>query len=173
MIYSLGERKLETRGSDWFVADNATVIGSVVIENDVSIWFNAVVRGDNDLIILGEGSNVQDGCVLHVDEGSQLRLHRHVTVGHLAMLHGCTIGAGSLIGINAVVLEGAVIGEQSLVAANTLIPEGREIPPRSLVVGTPGRVVRELRAEEIADMEERAVSYIERFKRYKRELRKE
>lgn len=166
MIYTLGERKPELRG-DCFVADNATIIGSVILENDSSIWFNAVLRGDNDLIVVGEGSNVQDNSVLHVDEGSELRLGKLVTVGHLAMVHGCQVGDGALIGINAVVLEGAVIGPQCLIAANSLIPEGREIPARSLVVGTPGRVVRELRADELEDMEQRALGYVERAKRYK------
>jgi carbonic anhydrase/acetyltransferase-like protein (isoleucine patch superfamily) len=110
VIYSLGDRKIELRGEDWFIADNATVIGSVVLENNASIWFNAVLRGDNDLIVVGENSNVQDGSVLHTDTGAVLTIGKNVTVGHKVMLHGCTIGDGTLVGINSVILNGARIG---------------------------------------------------------------
>ena len=121
MIYSLGERRLETRG-DYYIADNATVIGSVVLGHNASIWFNAVVRADNDVITIGENSNIQDGSVLHTDHGMPLLIGRNVTVGHKVMLHGCTIGDGSLIGINAVILNGAIIGRGCVIGANALIP---------------------------------------------------
>ncbi|PZP52992.1 MAG: gamma carbonic anhydrase family protein [Azospira oryzae] len=167
MIYVLGDRRVEIRGTDYFVADNATVIGSVVIGNNASIWFNCVVRGDNDVITIGDNCNIQDGSVLHTDEGVKLTLERNVSVGHMVMLHGCHIGEGSLIGIKAVVLNGARIGRNCLIGANTLIPEGREIPDGSLVVGSPGKVVRQLTSEEIRRINGIADHYVENFKRYK------
>ncbi|TXF10728.1 gamma carbonic anhydrase family protein [Pelomicrobium methylotrophicum] len=167
MIYVLGDRRVEIRGTDYFVADNATVIGSVVIGNNASIWFNCVVRGDNDVITIGDNCNIQDGSVLHTDEGVKLTLERNVSVGHMVMLHGCHIGEGSLIGIKAVVLNGARIGRNCLIGANTLIPEGREIPDGSLVVGSPGKVVRQLTPEEIRRINGIADHYVENFKRYK------
>ncbi len=170
--YSLGERKVEFRGRDWFIADNATVIGSVVLENNASVWFNAVVRGDNDLITIGENSNVQDAAILHTDPGILLTLGRDVSVGHLAMLHGCTVGDNSLIGINAVVLNHAVIGKNCLIGSNALIPEGKVIPHGSLVVGSPGRVARSLEPQEIAGLKSIADSYSARFRLFRAELRK-
>lgn len=170
MIYSLGERRVEIRGDDYFIADNATVIGSVVLENNASVWFNAVIRGDNDVITVGENSNVQDGSVLHTDEGVQLTIGKNVTVGHKVMLHGCDIGENSLVGINSVILNGAKIGKNCLIGANTLIPEGKEIPDGSLVVGSPGKVVRELTEEQIQGLEYSALHYVENFKRYKKQL---
>jgi carbonic anhydrase/acetyltransferase-like protein (isoleucine patch superfamily) len=171
--YSLGKRKVEFRGPDWFIADNATVIGSVVLENNASVWFNVVIRGDSDVITIGENSNVQDSAVLHTDAGYLLTLGRDVSVAHLAMLHGCRIGDNSLIGINAVVLNGAVIGKNCLIGSNALIPEGKSIPDGSLVVGSPGRVVRGLNEQEVAGLKSIADHYAERFKRYKAELKKE
>jgi carbonic anhydrase/acetyltransferase-like protein (isoleucine patch superfamily) len=170
--FSLGERKVEFRGPDWFIADNATVIGSVVLGNNASIWFNVVVRGDSDLITIGENSNLQDGAVLHTDPGILLTLGRDVSVGHLAMLHGCTVGDNSLIGINAVVLNRVAIGRNCLIGSNALIPEGKVIPDGSLVVGSPGRIVRSLTPEEIAGLKSIADGYSMRFRRYKAELRK-
>jgi len=170
MIYNLGASNVEIRGDNHFIADNASIIGSVILENNSSVWFNAVIRGDNDLITVGENSNVQDGAVLHTDAGSELVMGNTVTVGHQAMLHGCIVGDGSLIGIQAVILEGAKIGKRCLIAANSLIPEGREIPDNSLVIGTPGKVIRELTEEEIADMRRRALEYVEKIKRYNNEL---
>ena len=126
------------------------MIGSVVLEKDVSIWFNVVVRGDNDVITIGERSNIQDHSVLHTDEGVKLTVGRNVTVGHQVMLHGCTIGDGSLIGIKSVILNNARIGQHCLIGANALITEGKEIPDRSLVVGAPGKVVRKLTDDEVA-----------------------
>lgn len=169
-VYSLGERKVEVRGADWYIADNATVIGSVVIEDRASLWFNVVVRGDNDLITIGEGSNVQDNSTLHTDAGIKLHLGRNVSVGHMAMLHGCTVGEGSLIGINSVILNHAVIGKHSLVGAGTLIPEGKVIPEGVLVLGSPGKVVRDLSQAEIANLQNIAEGYMRRAKLFKQQL---
>ena len=170
MIYNLGDRKVEIRTDDYFIADNATVIGSVVLEQNASIWFNAVLRGDNDVITVGENSNVQDGSVLHTDGGFPLTIGKNVTIGHKVMLHGCVIGDNSLIGINAVVLNGAKIGKNCLIGANALIPEGKVIPDGSLVMGSPGKVVREMTADQIKGLELSALHYVENFKRYKKEL---
>lgn len=172
MRYSLGDRRIETRG-DFFIADSADVIGSVVLENNASIWFNAVVRGDCDTITIGENSNVQDGSVLHADIGVPLVIGRNVTVGHKVMLHGCSIGDNSLIGINAVILNGARIGRYCIIGANALIPEGKEIPDFSLVMGSPGKVVREVGEAQRAMLEMSALHYVENFKRFKRDLRRE
>ena len=170
MIYDLGVDTVEIRGDDHFIADNATIVGSVILENNTSVWFSAVIRGDNDLITVGENSNVQDGAVLHADAGNPLTMGNGVIVGHQAMLHGCTIGDGTLIGIQAVILEGAKIGKRCLIAANALIPEGREIPDNSLVIGSPGKVVREVIEEQLEDMQRRAVEYVEKIQRYNSEL---
>lgn len=172
MIYKLEEREVDIQGEDYFIAPNATVIGSVVVQNNASIWFNAVVRGDNDIITLGENSNVQDSSVLHTDAGYRLSIGRDVTVGHLVMLHGCTIGDNSLIGIKSVVLNGAVIGKNCLIGANTLITEDKIIPDGSLVLGAPGRVIRQLDDDEIAGIRHSAEHYVTNFKRYQRSLRK-
>lgn len=172
MIYSLGDRRPEMRG-EYFIADNATVIGSVVLENNASIWFNAVLRGDNDVITIGENSNIQDGSVLHTDFGMPLTVGRNVTVGHKVMLHGCTIGEGSLIGINAVILNGAKIGRYCVIGANALIPEGKDIPDFSVVMGSPGKIVKQVSDAQKAMMEFGALHYVENFKRYQRELKRE
>src|SRR5437764_1144208 len=140
MLYTLASREVQLRGGHHFVAANATVIGSVVLEDESSIWFNTVIRGDNDLITIGARSNVQDAAVLHTDEGIRLTLGSEVSVGHQAMLHGCTIGDGSLVGIKALVLNHAVIGRECLIGANALVTEGKVIPDRSLVLGSPGKV---------------------------------
>ncbi len=171
MLYQLGDIAVQVSGEDYFVADNATVIGNVVLEKNASVWFNAVIRGDNALITVGENSNIQDGSVLHSDEGVPLNIGKNVTVGHKVMLHGCTIGNNSLIGINAVVLNNAKIGKNCLIGANTLIPEGKVIPDGSLVMGSPGKVVRELSAEQQAMLLLSADVYVKNFKRYKRELK--
>lgn len=170
MRYSLGDRRIETRG-DFFIAESADVIGSVVLENNASIWFNAVVRGDCDVITIGENSNIQDGSVLHADVGVPLTIGRNVTVGHKVMLHGCTIGDHSLIGINAVILNGAKIGKYCIIGANALIPEGKEIPDFSLVMGSPGKIVREIGEGQKLMLEMSALHYVENFKRFKRELK--
>ncbi|MGZ8155600.1 MAG: gamma carbonic anhydrase family protein [Burkholderiales bacterium] len=170
MKYSLGDRNVICKG-DYWIAENATVIGSVVLENNANIWFNCVVRGDNDVITIGENSQLQDGCVLHVDPGHPLTLGRNVSVGHMAMLHGCTIGEGSLVGIKSVILNDAVIGKNCLIGANTLISEGKTIPDGSLVLGSPGKVVRALTPEEIERINRIASNYAARAKRYAKELK--
>ncbi|MBY4676138.1 gamma carbonic anhydrase family protein [Marinobacterium arenosum] len=168
MLYSLEERRVELLGSEHYVADNATVIGSVQLHDRSSVWFNVVIRGDNDLIVIGEGSNVQDSAVLHTDPGFPLTLGRDVTIGHQAMLHGCTVGDGSLIGIGAVVLNGARIGKGCLIGANALIPEGMEVPDGSLVVGSPGKVKRTLSDEQRQGLIDNAYHYVENMRRYNR-----
>lgn len=170
MIYKLGEREVEFIGGPHFVADNATLIGSVVLHPNASVWFNTVIRADNEPIIIGAGSNIQDGAVLHNDMGYPLEIGRHVTVGHKAMLHGCTIGDYSLIGINAVVLNGAKIGRHCLIGANALIPEGMEIPDGSLVLGSPGKIRRSLSEADKAALEAGAQYYIENAQRYLKQL---
>lgn len=171
MLYTLGDTAVKINGQDYFIAENATVIGNVAIENNVSIWFNAVIRGDNALITIGENSNIQDGSVLHNDPGVPLTIGKNVTVGHKVMLHGCTIGDNSLIGINAVILNGATIGKNCLIGANTLIPEGKDIPDGSLVMGSPGRVVKTLTQEQQEGLLLSANTYVNNFKRFKQEMK--
>lgn len=172
MKYSLAERKLVTKG-DYWIAPNATVIGSVVLENNASLWFNVVVRADNDLITIGENSQVQDGSVLHADPGFPLTLGKNVSIGHMVMLHGCTVGDGSLIGIKSVILNGTIIGKNCLIGANTLIAEGKTIPDGSMVLGSPGKVVRQLSPEEITRINRTADHYVANFKRYQANLKAE
>ena len=169
MIYRLGEQVPEFRGEYW-VADNAVILGSVILENNVSVWFNAVLRGDHEVIFVGENSNIQDGAVLHTEPGMRLMIGKYVTVGHKVMLHGCDIGNNSLIGINSVVLDGAKIGKNCLIGANSLITEGKEIPDGSLVMGSPGKVVRELSQDQIDFLQERALGYVNNARRFKKEL---
>lgn len=170
MIYSIGDRKAEFRG-DYFVAENATVIGSVRLEDNASVWFQAVVRGDNDLIVIGKNSNVQDGAILHTDPGIQLLIGANVTIGHMAMLHGCIIGDRTLVGIKSVILNHAVVGKNCLIGANALITEGKNIPDGSLVMGSPARVVRALTQEEMAALEGSAQRYVANARRYREQLR--
>tara|TARA_Y100001001_G_C7941071_1_gene285605 strand:- start:266 stop:793 length:528 start_codon:yes stop_codon:yes gene_type:complete len=170
MFYSLGQRKPEKDGDGQFVAHNATVIGSVKLMEKSSIWFNVVIRGDNELITIGPESNIQDGSVLHTDPGIPLTIGRGVTVGHKAMLHGCQIGDYSLIGINAVVLNGAKIGKHCLIGANTLIPEGMEIPDGSMVIGSPGKIRRELNDSQKKMLEFSAAHYVKNAGRYLADL---
>ncbi len=170
MIYQIDTLKAEFKSDSYFVADNASVIGSVIVGHQASIWFNAVIRGDNEPISIGDDSNVQDAAVLHTDPGYPLRIGRGVTVGHKAMLHGCDIGDNSLIGINAVVLNGAKIGRDCLIGANCLIPEGMEIPDGSLVVGCPGKIRRNLSEEEIAGLRQNAEHYVDNMIRFSQRL---
>ena len=170
-IFSIGERRVELRGAHHYIAHDATVVGSVTLEADVSVWFKVVIRADNDHISIGEGSNIQDASVLHVDPGYPITLGRMVSVGHKVMLHGCTIGEGTLIGINSVVMNGAKIGSGSLIGANTLIAEGKEIPGGVLVLGSPGKIVRELKQEDKDYLLGIARGYVERARFYKRNLR--
>jgi carbonic anhydrase/acetyltransferase-like protein (isoleucine patch superfamily) len=155
---------------EYWIAPTAAVMGNVILKKNASVWWGATLRGDNDPIVIGEGSNVQDGSVLHTDHGSPLTLGANVTVGHLVMLHGCTIGDGSLVGIGSIVLNGAKIGKNCLIGANCLITEGKEIPDNSLVMGAPGKVIRELSPEQAARVALGAAHYVENWKRYKREL---
>ncbi len=170
MLYNLGVHRVQLLGVNHYVAPNATVVGRVVLASEVSVWFNAVIRGDNDTIAIGERTNIQDGAVLHTDEDIPLRIGPSVSVGHMAMLHGCTIGEGSLIGIKAIVLNHAEIGRDCLIGANTLVTEGKRIPDRSLVIGSPGRVVRLLSDDEVANNRWIADHYVERAQRYRAEL---
>jgi carbonic anhydrase/acetyltransferase-like protein (isoleucine patch superfamily) len=170
VLLQLEDRRVRARG-DYWVADNAVVLGSVLLEHNASVWFNAVLRGDTELITVGENSNVQDGAVLHTDPGCPLLIGRDVTIGHKVMLHGCEIGDNSLIGINAVVLNRAKIGRNCLIGANALITEGKEIPDNSMVLGAPGKVVRQLTANEIAGLAMSARHYVENARRYRAGLR--
>ena len=170
MLYRLGEHHVEITGEDYFVADNATVVGMVKLENNASIWFNAVVRGDNEIITVGENSNIQDGSVLHTDPGVPLTIGKNVTVGHKVMLHGCTIGDNSLIGINSVILNGAKIGKGCLIGANSLVTEGKEIPDGSLVMGSPAKVIKQLTAEQQQGLLLSADTYVKNFKRFKKDM---
>lgn len=169
MLFTLGEKRPAAADSV-YIAHNATVIGDVEIAEDVSIWFNVVIRADADKVSLGRGTNIQDGSVLHVDEGSPIRCGEGVTVGHKAMLHGCTIGDYSLIGINAVVLDNAVIGDECLIAANSLVPSGMVIPDRSLVMGSPAKIKRTLTQKELDYLHQGAAHYVSNGKRFKEKL---
>jgi carbonic anhydrase/acetyltransferase-like protein (isoleucine patch superfamily) len=168
-IYSI-DGHAPTLAPDAYVADNASVIGRVTLEAGASVWFNAVLRGDGDRIVIGAGTNVQDGAVLHVDPGFPLTIGERVSVGHQAMLHGCTVGAGSLIAIKAVVLNGAVIGEQCLVGAGAVVTEGKTFPPRSLLLGAPAKVVRELNDKDLQMLAHAADSYVRRAALYRQSL---
>jgi len=149
-----------------WVAPTAVVIGKVILEEDSSVWFGTVIRGDNEPIRIGARSNVQEGCVLHTDPGFPLTVGPDCTVGHMVMLHGCTIGRGSLIGIGSIILNGAKIGEECLVGANTLIAEGKEIPPRSMVLGSPGKIIRQLTDEDVKRFAVAAQRYVANWKRF-------
>jgi carbonic anhydrase/acetyltransferase-like protein (isoleucine patch superfamily) len=162
--------ELPEEGAYW-IAASADVIGRVRLERNASIWFNAVLRGDNELILVGEGSNVQDGCVLHTDMGSPLTIGKNCTIGHQAMLHGCTIGENSLVGIGATILNNAVIGKNCLIGAHTLIPESKVIPDNSLVMVAPGKVVRELDEAAIARLTKAASSYVHNWQRFSKGMR--
>src|SRR3989454_1047047 len=170
-VYSLGERKVAFRGEEWFIADNATVIGTVILHDQASVWFNAVVRGDSDIITIGERTNIQDAAVLHADPGVPLTLGKNVSVGHQAMLHGCTGGDGSLVGIGAIGMNHAVIGNRCIIAAGALIPEGKTYPDGVLVVGSPGKVVRELKPDEKEGLLENADIYVRRSRLYREQLK--
>jgi carbonic anhydrase/acetyltransferase-like protein (isoleucine patch superfamily) len=170
-VYALGEHQPEIADSAW-VADSADVIGRVTLGEDVSIWFNAVLRGDSEHLTIGRGSNIQDGSVCHADHGFPLVVGEGVTVGHKVMLHGCTVGDGSLIGIGAVVLNGAVIGPNCVVGAGALITEGKEFPAGSLIIGAPAKAVKELRPEQLAGLKLSASHYTANGQRYAAELKK-
>lgn len=171
MRYRLGETGVETDGDDYWIAPNAVLIGRVRLEKNASVWWNVVLRADNEPITVGEGSNIQDGSVLHTDPGFPLTIGRNVTVGHMVMLHGCTIGDNSLIGIGSVVMNGARIGKGCVVGAKALITEGKEFPDYSMVMGAPGKVVRQLTPEEAVRFARGAERYVRNWRRYRAELR--
>jgi len=166
-IYAIGDAKpiLPPEG-DYWIAPSAQVMGNVKLEKNASVWFGAVLRGDNELITIGENSNVQDGSVLHTDPGSPLTIERDVTIGHMVMLHGCTIGAGSLVGIGSIILNNTRIGKGCLIGANTLIAEGKDIPDYSMVLGAPGKVIRTLDKEMADALRLSSDHYVQNWKRY-------
>jgi carbonic anhydrase/acetyltransferase-like protein (isoleucine patch superfamily) len=167
MKYSLDGVRVETEGDAYWIAPTAVLIGNVRLRRNASVWWNAVLRGDNEPITIGEGANIQDGCVLHTDPGFPLTVGKDVTVGHLVMLHGCTIGDGSLIGIGSVILNGARIGRNCLIGAKAFIGEGKEIPDNSVVLGAPGKIVRSLDDNAAAKLAEPARRYVANWQRYK------
>ena len=170
-IYQLGEHVPEIDDSA-FVADSATVIGKVTLQPNSSVWFGATIRGDNERITIGTNSNVQEGTVMHTDIGHPLTIGADVTIGHQAMLHGCTVGDGALIGIQAVILNGAKIGCGCLVGAGALVTEGKEFPDNMLIIGSPAKAVRELTAEDVARLKGSADSYVQRAQLFKTQLKK-
>jgi len=167
MIFDLGSKTLQTDGDAFYIAPNATVIGDVRLSKDASIWFNATLRADNEPIFVGEGSNIQDGSIIHTDPGFSTSIGKYVTVGHMVMLHGCEIGDGSLIGIGSVILNGAKIGKNCIIGAKALITEGMEIPDGSMVLGMPGKIKKTLNDDEQKLVSLGAHHYIENYKKYK------
>ena len=170
-IYELSGMRVRRPAADrHWIAPNATLIGNISLEEDTSIWFGAVIRGDNEPIHIGRRSNIQDNCVLHTDPDFPMTIGADCTIGHLAMLHGCTIGRGTLVGIGAVILNGAKIGEDCLIGAKAFVAEGKVIPPRSLVLGAPGKVVRQLSDADVAELAVFVQTYVDRYRQYAREL---
>ena len=173
MKYSLADKKVILQGTGQFIAPNATLIGDVVLHTNASVWFNCVLRGDADRIVVGAGSNIQDGTVMHADPGFPLTVGENVTVGHNAMIHGCTIGDGSLIGIGAVILNGARIGKSCLIGAQALVTEGMEIPDGSLVLGMPAKIKSQLNEEQQAVLRANAENYVRNGHRYLEQLQEQ
>lgn len=173
MIYSLGDKRVKLEGEGHFVAPTAAVIGDVTLQANSSVWFSCVIRGDGDHIEIGAGSNIQDGAVIHVDPGFPTTVGKNVTVGHNAMLHGCTIGDGSLVGINAVVLNGAKVGKRCLIGANALVTEGMEIPDGSMVLGAPAKVKKQLTEEQQLALMHNADHYMGNARRFNDTLREQ
>ena len=165
MFYDLEDKKIKNLGENW-IAPNASIIGDVTLEKNTSIWFNVTLRGDIENIYVGEGSNIQDGSVLHTDPGYPLKIGKNVTIGHLVMLHGCTVGDNSLIGIGAVILNNAKIGKNCIIGANALITENKEIPDNSLVIGSPGKIIRLVTDEEVKSIKKNAIHYQKNWKKY-------
>jgi carbonic anhydrase/acetyltransferase-like protein (isoleucine patch superfamily) len=170
-IYQLGEHSPEIDPSA-YIADTANIIGKVRIGANASVWFGVTIRGDNELITVGENSNVQEGTVLHTDPGMPLTIGNNVTVGHQAMLHGCVIGDGALIGIQAIVLNGAKIGKNCLVGAGALVTEGKEFPDNSLIIGSPAKAVRTLSEEDLVRLKSNSANYVERGQLFKKHLKR-
>jgi carbonic anhydrase/acetyltransferase-like protein (isoleucine patch superfamily) len=172
MRYALGDRRIKTHGDDdHWIAPTAVVVGDVTLGRDASIWWNAVVRGDTDPIVIGDNTNIQDNAVLHADPGFPLTIGKDVTVGHCAVVHGCTVEDGCLIGINSVILNGARIGAGSVVGAGAVVAEGKEFPPYSLIVGVPGKAIRTLTPDQAASFRQAASHYVANAKRFKAELK--
>lgn len=169
-VYSLGEQRVRFLSDEFYVAPSADVMGAVTIGHQASLWFNVVVRGDNDHIALADRVNIQDGSVLHTDKGFELSVGAGTSIGHKVMLHGCTVGEGCLIGMNATLLNRVVIGRHSIVGAGSVIPERKTFPERVLILGSPGKVVRETTDEEVEWMKRIAAGYVERAARFRREL---
>jgi carbonic anhydrase/acetyltransferase-like protein (isoleucine patch superfamily) len=167
MIYDFKNNTPTLHEESW-VASNAILIGKVILKKDANIWFNAVLRGDIETITIGEGSNVQDGSVFHTDPGCPLTLGKGITVGHMVMLHGCLVGDDTLIGIGSTILNKTKIGKNCIIGANTLIPENKIIPDRSLVLGSPGKVIRQVTDKEVEEIKENAKHYVENYKKYKK-----
>jgi carbonic anhydrase/acetyltransferase-like protein (isoleucine patch superfamily) len=171
MIYSLGEKKIQTEGDDYYVAPGAAVIGTVRFGMGASVWFNCVLRGDNDWIVLGPGTNIQDGSIIHTDAGQPVHLGANVSVGHRALLHGCTVGHSTLIANGAMVLDRVQIGSGCLIAAGALVPPGKIIPDGSVVMGMPGQIVRQATERDREIIERIAGHYVARGRMYRRELK--
>jgi carbonic anhydrase/acetyltransferase-like protein (isoleucine patch superfamily) len=170
-IYQLDDKVPEVHFSA-YITETANIIGKVRVEANASIWFDVTIRGDNELITIGENSNVQEGCIMHTDPGYPLTIGKNVTVGHQAMLHGCVIGDGALVGIQAVILNGAKIGRNCLIGAGALVTEGKEFPDNSLIIGSPAKAVRTLSEEDIQRMHGNTAKYVERGQFFKQHLKR-
>ena len=170
MIYSLGSKRLKCLHENYYIAPTANVVGEVVLHEDASVWFNAVLRGDNEPITVGKRSNIQDGAVLHTDPGSPLVIGENVTVGHKAMLHGCRVGDNTLIGINAVILNGVTIGKNCIIGAQAMIPENKVIPDNSVVMGIPGKVVKQVSDYQVVHLKQSAQTYVNHSAVYRDQL---
>jgi carbonic anhydrase/acetyltransferase-like protein (isoleucine patch superfamily) len=171
-LYELDGARVEVPANGRFwVADNAVLVGKVVLREDASVWFGSVLRGDNEPIVVGARSNIQDGCVLHTDPGFPLTIEDDCTIGHMVMLHGCSIGNGSLVGIGSIILNGAKIGPGCLIGAHALIPEGKQIPAGSVVMGSPGKIVRQVTEQDLARMRAGVLSYCHRWPLYAEKLK--
>jgi len=170
MKYALGDKRVKTHGDDFWIAPGAVVVGEVTLGRDVSVWWNAVIRADNDPVIIGDNTNIQDGSVIHADPGYPAIIGRNVTVGHMAVIHGCTIGDDCLVGIGSVILNGAKIGKGSVIGARALITEGKEFPENVLILGAPAKVVRTLSPEEAQSFQRAAGHYVQNAKRFKADV---
>ena len=172
-MYSLGNASIKTYGESYFIAPNASVIGRVALGPHASIWFGCTVRADNEPILIGENSNVQDNSVLHTDIGFPIIIHKNASIGHMVMLHGCTIGEGSLIGIGSIILNGVTIGKNCLIGANTLVTENKNIPDESVVMGSPGKIIRKSTPRDIELALSPAAHYSNRYKEYRTKLKEQ
>ncbi len=169
MFYDLENKKVKNSGENW-VAPNAVIIGDVTLEKNSSIWFNATLRGDIENIHIGEGSNVQDGSVLHTDPGYPLKIGKNVTIGHMVMLHGCEVGDNSLVGIGSVVLNNVKVGKNCIIGSKSLLTENKIIPDNSLVMGSPGKIIRNVTSEEVKKIHDNAIRYQQNWKKYSKSI---